>query len=137
MKRTGEIVFTVIGILLFGILIFGSATYLSADSGEIQQLFEEVLQEEGTNEVSAEDLSQTVESAATTMLIVSIVSVIFGLISIFLLVGNKKPKIAGVILLITAIGGTFLTMFFGSFGGVVYLVAGIMALVRKEKKMIG
>ncbi|MEF2292752.1 MULTISPECIES: DUF4064 domain-containing protein [Virgibacillus] len=137
MKRTGEIVFTVIGILLFGILLFGSATYLSADSGEIQQLFEEVLQEEGTNEVSAEDLSQTVESAATTMLIVSIVSVIFGLISIFLLVGNKKPKIAGVILLITAIGGTFLTMFFGSFGGVVYLVAGIMALVRKEKKMIG
>lgn len=137
MKRTGEIVFTVIGILLFGILIFGSATYLSADSGEIQQLFEEVLQEEGTNEVSAEDLSQTVESAATTMLIVSIVSVILGLISIFLLVGNKKPKIAGVILLITAIGGTFLTMFFGSFGGVVYLVAGIMALVRKEKKMIG
>lgn len=136
MKRTGEIVFTVIGILLFGILIFGSATYLSADSGEIQQLFEEVLQDEGTNEVSVEDLSQTFESAATTMLIVSIVSVILGLISIFLLVGNKKPKIAGVILLITAIGGTFLTMFFGIFGGVVYLVAGIMALVRKEKKMI-
>jgi Protein of unknown function (DUF4064) len=136
MKRTGEIIFTVIGMVIFGLMVLGMASFLFADNAAVEQLIEEVMQEEQETNLSAEEVTAALESGATTLLIVSIVGIVLGGISIFLLIGNKKPKIAAIILLITAVLGTVLTAFFGLFAGAAYLIAGIIALVRKEKQMI-
>lgn len=136
MKRTGEIIFTVIGMVIFGLMVLGTASFLFADNAAVEQLIEEVMQEEQETALSAQEVTTALESGATTLLIVSIVGIVLGGISIFLLIGNKKPKTAGIILLITAVLGTVLTAFFGLFAGAAYLIAGIIALVRKENQMI-
>ncbi|MBU5265547.1 DUF4064 domain-containing protein [Virgibacillus proomii] len=136
MKRTGEIIFTVIGMVIFGLMVLGAASFLFADNATVEQLIEEVMQKTPETDLSAEEVTAALESGATTLLIVSIVGIVLGGISIFLLIGNKNPKIAGIILLITAVLGTVLTAFYGLFAGAAYLIAGIIALVRKEKQMV-
>ena len=137
MKRTGENnLYGYWRMVIFGLMVLGAASFLFADNATVEQLIEEVMQKTPETDLSAEEVTAALESGATTLLIVSIVGIVLGGISIFLLIGNKNPKIAGIILLITAVLGTVLTAFYGLFAGAAYLIAGIIALVRKEKQMV-
>ncbi|MYL51645.1 DUF4064 domain-containing protein [Halobacillus litoralis] len=141
MKRTVEIVLTIIGIVLFGLPVLLSGVLLnSADNPQIQQEIENFMnspeiQMEG--EMSSTDMTQMFEmmgSFAMFVLIASLIAIGLGILAAVFLKGNKKPKAAGIILIISAIIFTFATVFMGLFGGVAYLIAGIVALVRKPKK---
>src|SRR5690625_4901880 len=99
----------------------------------------EVLQShtlERSNVQLAEEFLALVDEIGTSGWIVlsgSILAILLGLVAIFLLRQNKHPKAAGIILLATAVISTFMTFFLGFIGGIIYVITGIMALVRKPK----
>lgn len=140
MKRTVEIVLTIIGIVLFGLPVLLSGIMLNAkDNPQIREEMESFInspevQMEG--EITSSDLGQMMDmmgSFAMFILIASLIAIGLGILAVIFLKGNKKPKAAGIILIITAVIMTFATVFIGLFGGVAYLIAGIVALVRKPK----
>jgi ABC-type phosphate transport system permease subunit len=140
MKRTVEMVFTIIGIVLFGLPVLLSGIMLNAkDNPQIREDLESFMnspevQMEG--EITSSDLGQMMDmmgSFAMFIMIASLIAIGLGILAAVFLKGNKKPKAAGIILIITAVIMTFATVFMGLFGGVSYLIAGIVALVRKPK----
>src|SRR5699024_12488963 len=64
-------------------------------------------------------------------LIVLLVSTILGIIAMYFFIGNKKPVAASVVVIIAAIIVTIGTALAGVVPGVLYLIAGIMGLVRR------
>lgn len=140
MKRTVEIVLTIIGIVLFGLPVLLSGLLLgSQNDPQVRQELENFMnspemQMEG--EASNLDVGQIMDaigSFAVFVLIAALIAMALGILAAIFLKGDKKPKAAGIILIITAIVMTFATVFIGIFGGVAYLIAGIVALVRKKK----
>lgn len=141
MKRTVEIVLTVIGMLLFIIPIFAGFTFqMVKDNPQIRQQVENAVREaENSQNIEAMpmDVNQLFNVLGTftmVILIAGILAIGLGILAIVFLKGNKKPKAAGIILIISAIVMTFATFALGLFGGAAYLVAGIVALVRKSTK---
>ncbi|WP_181350353.1 DUF4064 domain-containing protein [Thalassobacillus sp. CUG 92003] len=141
MKRTAEMIFTWIGILLFAAIIGLSIFVLNVKDNpelreEIQQGMEQGVPEgaEGSEaNINVDQFIDMIGSGATFFLVVSIIAVVLGILSWVFLKGNKKPKAAGIILIITAVVGTIATAFLGFLAGAAYLIAGITALVRKSK----
>ncbi|SEI08090.1 Protein of unknown function [Halobacillus karajensis] len=140
MKRTVEIVLTIIGMVLFGLPVLVSSILLNTkDNPQVKQELENFMnspemQMEGQE--SMPEISQMIDamgSFAMFVLIAALIAIGLGILSALFLKGNKKPKAAGIILIVTAIIFTFATVFIGVFGGAVYLIAGIVALVRKPK----
>ena len=63
--------------------------------------------------------------------IISLLALIAGIVALLFFKGDKKPKAAGIILIITSVIlalGTFMMAFLAA---LCYLIAGIMGLVRK------
>ncbi|MFD1038922.1 DUF4064 domain-containing protein [Virgibacillus byunsanensis] len=138
MKRTVEIIFTVIGIIMFGILLVGSTAFLNAQGdSELEEAIRTVIDQQETGEipetVNVAQIIDFINGASLYLLIVTGVCAALGILAILFLVGNKKPKAAGIILIVTAVIGTLATVFMGIFGGIAYLVAGIVSLARKPK----
>src|SRR5690606_28381840 len=59
-----------------------------------------------------------------------------GIVAIFLLKGNKKPVAAGIILFATAVLTTVVTAGSTLIPGLFYVIAGILALVRKAPQTV-
>ncbi|MFP3887592.1 DUF4064 domain-containing protein [Priestia filamentosa] len=137
MSRVVEIVFSVIGIVLFLIVSVGSGFVLalSQDNQDVQDGFQQAIDKSNITNISASEMASAVNDGALYLLIVTLICAILGIVSIIYLKGNKKPKLAGGILIVTAILGTVATFVLGIFGGIAYLIAGIIALVRKSKKV--
>ncbi|CDQ21478.1 DUF4064 domain-containing protein [Halobacillus karajensis] len=140
MKRTVEIVLTIIGMVLFGLPVLVSSILLNTkDNPQVKQELENFMnspemQMEGQE--SMPEISQMIDAMGSFgmfVLIAALIAIGLGILSALFLKGNKKPKAAGIILIVTAIIFTFATVFIGVFGGAVYLIAGIVALVRKPK----
>lgn len=140
MKRTAEIVLGIIGALIYGFfgLIGGAMIWLQNNEDLLQQSLEEAPQQGG--EISAAEFNELMELMGTSgmvWLISSIVAIILGIIALVFLKGNKKPTAAGIIFIATAVIGFFVFGFiFGFMSGIFYLIAGIMCLARKPKKVI-
>ncbi|KAB2495231.1 DUF4064 domain-containing protein [Priestia endophytica] len=137
MSRVVEIVFSVIGIVLFLVVSLGSGFVLALpqDNQDVINGFQQALDESNITNISASEMASTINDGALYILIVTLICAILGIVSIIYLKGNKKPKLAGGILIVTAILGTVATFILGIFGGIAYLIAGIIALVRKSKKV--
>lgn len=137
MSRVVEIVFSVIGIVLFLIVSVGSSFVLALpqDNQDVQDGFQQAIDKSNITNISASEMASAVNDGALYLLIVTLICTILGIVSIIYLKGNKKPKLAGGILIVTAILGTVATFVLGIFGGIAYLIAGIIALVRKSKKV--
>ncbi|CAG9621111.1 DUF4064 domain-containing protein [Sutcliffiella rhizosphaerae] len=144
MKRTTEIVLSVIAVVLSGLtaiigLMFNS---MMADD-EFRQMMESdefrqsMEQELGSNpNLEAADLD-TINSifalVGPSLLIVGILSLVLGIIGIIAIKGNKKPILAGVMLILAALVIGIGTIGFGLIPAILYLIAGIMSLVRKPQ----
>ncbi|SFE17191.1 Protein of unknown function [Lentibacillus persicus] len=134
MSRTGEIVLTVIGALVYAffgamgaimVWFFNNEAIWNEASQEIQQQQPELAQ--GDMEAAL----GIFQGGGWFLIILSVIGVILGILSIVFLKGNKKPKAAGIILIVTAAVSTLATLGGLIFGGVFYLIAGIMCLARK------
>lgn len=140
MKRTAEIVLGIIGALIYGFfgIIGASMVWLQNNEALLQQSLEEAPQQGG--EISAEEFNEFIEamgSSGMVMLVSSIVAIILGIIALIFLKGNKRPTAAGIIFIVTAVIGFFAFGFIiGFLSGLFYIIAGIMCLARKPKKVI-
>ncbi|MFC3039319.1 DUF4064 domain-containing protein [Virgibacillus xinjiangensis] len=139
MKRTGEVILGIIGMLVytFFAIVGGFMVWMGNNRSLFQQLPEE-LSQQGV-EISEAELNSIVETmgnSGTLFLITSLAAIILGIVSLVLLRGNKKPKASGIILIVTAVISSIIMTIVGFAGGLFYLIAGIMALVRKPKPAI-
>lgn len=67
------------------------------------------------------------------MIAIAVIVVVTGLLAIRMLKENRRPKPAGILLLVVGGLTSFLQMGFALFGSLLYVIAGIMALVKKPK----
>ncbi|WP_101846777.1 DUF4064 domain-containing protein [Halobacillus sp. Marseille-P3879] len=139
MKRTIEIVFTVIGAVFFGLAAAIGAFFVNmGDNPQARAEIESILSQDpdvDTDQISVDQIMDGMAAGAWTVLIAAILAIVLGILCIVFLKGNKKPKAAGIILIITAVLMTFGTFGVGLFGGIAYLIGGIVALVRKPKHL--
>ena len=136
MKRTGEFVLTIIGACFFVFLtLFGFMFVGLGDNNEFTQEMESIAAEDPTLEgVDMGIITDMVTSGGWYFIIVSILALILGVVSLFLLKGNKHPKAAGILLIVVAVLTTLATFLISIIASILYLIAGILCLVRKEKE---
>ncbi|WP_018932051.1 DUF4064 domain-containing protein [Gracilibacillus lacisalsi] len=138
MKRTVEVVLSIIGAFVYGLgaLFGGLFRMLDGDN----ELVREMLQEDPT--VTQSDIDDMmpfldmIGSIGTVMIVGAIISIVAGIVAMFFFKGNSRPKTASIILLV--VGGVTTIITFGGaiFAGIFYIIAGIMGLVRKPKQEI-
>jgi len=131
MKRTVEIVLGVIGIVGYGLLAALGGFMLFLQNNE--DLLQEVVEQ--SPEMGLDDLNTVMEGMGAggwALLITSILAIILSLVAIFLIKGNKQPKIAGSIFIVISILGAIVTVGFGIIPGIFLVISGIMCLVRKQ-----
>ncbi|CEI83307.1 hypothetical protein J18TS1_41590 [Oceanobacillus oncorhynchi subsp. incaldanensis] len=131
MKRTVEIVLGVIGMVGYGLVAALGGFMLFLQNNE--DLLQEVVEQ--NPEMDLNDLNTVMEGMGAggwALLITSILAIILSLAAIFLIKGNKQPKIAGSIFIVISILGSIVTVGFGIIPGIFLLISGIMCLVRKQ-----
>jgi len=127
LKRTGEIILSSVGAFLnlLGVLGFGLFTTFS----QTDFFMYSVLEGYGTPEEVF--IVNIIAGFGWFWAILSLLAMVAGIVAIFFYKGNKRPKAASIMLLITSV-----ILVFGTFGMaflafLCYLIAGIMGLVRK------
>ncbi|RCW73093.1 DUF4064 domain-containing protein [Saliterribacillus persicus] len=137
MKRTAEVVLSIIGALVYGFLaIIGGAMVWLQNNRDV---LEETVSDPEMNQENMLDIDMMMETMGTggwLFLITAIIAIVIGIVSMVLFKGNKSPKLAGILLLVVGVISTIATAGAGIFGGVFYVIAGIMGLVRKPKNEI-
>ncbi|TFJ91870.1 DUF4064 domain-containing protein [Lentibacillus salicampi] len=138
MSRTGEIVLTVIGAIIYGLSAIGGAfmVWLFNNEAVQNEAMGDINQQEG---VGAEDMEAAfgfLQGGGWFLVALSVIGLILGIVCIVFLKGDKKPKAAGIILIVTSV--LFAIITFGAliFSGIFYLIAGIMCLARKPPQVI-
>jgi len=130
MKRTVEIILGVIGIITYGLItaLGGFMLFLQNSEEFLQEINN---QDPGMGLSDFETMIDVLGAGGWLFIITSILAAILGVIAIFLVKGNKKPKTAGAIFIIVCFLGAFVTVGLGIIPGIFYLFAGIMCFVRK------
>lgn len=133
-NRTGEIVLTLFGVAasIIGVISVIGLSRIFTNQEFINE-FKLEMQAEGIGSEDMELVFGFFSSAGTFLLVVAIISLIVGIIATILLIGDKKPKAAGILLIITSVIVLLASLFSGFFAFLFYLIAGIMAVVRKPK----
>ncbi|RIW38412.1 DUF4064 domain-containing protein [Bacillus salacetis] len=135
-KRTGEIVMGIIGVVLsalFAIMGF----FLNANSEEIRNSIQQEFSNDPT--LTAEDTNyilDMMDSMGPFLIGLGLLSSILGLIAVLLIKGNKKPIISGILFILAALIVGLGTVGIGFLPGILFLIAGIMAFVRKSKEPV-
>lgn len=137
MKRTAEIVLGIIGALGYAFMAAIGGFMLWMQNN--RDLIETELTT-GTGDPSTDFSMEEFETAMDMLgaggwivLLSAIAAIVLGIVAMVLLKGNKKPVIAGIIFLATAIIISITTTGLGVIAGIFYLIAGIMCLVRKPQ----
>ncbi|MGE6752705.1 DUF4064 domain-containing protein [Rossellomorea sp. NPDC071047] len=140
-KRTGEVVMGVIGIILSALFsIIGIVVNMGMSDPEVMSQLEEGMESDPNMqnaEMTAGDLSSFInaaESAGSYLVILGIIASILGIIAVLTIVKNKKPVLSGIMFIIASLVIGIGTIGFGFIPGLLFLIAGIMAFVRKPKK---
>ncbi|WP_282137778.1 DUF4064 domain-containing protein [Rossellomorea aquimaris] len=140
-KRTGEVVMGVIGIILSALFsIIGIVLNMGMSNPEVMSQLEEGMESDPNiqnAEMTAGDISSIINAAESTgsyLVILGIIASILGIIAVLTIVKNKKPVLSGIMFIIAALVIGLGTIGFGFVPGLLFLIAGIMALVRKPKK---
>lgn len=137
MKRTVEIILTIIGGLigLFMTLIGGVILWMKSNPDEVRHMFSDMPEFQQTG-IDVDEVIHSINQVGASILILALLTVIAGIVAIILLKGNKQPMAAGIILIASAIIAIIFTQGFMTIGGIFYVIAGILALVRKPKEPI-
>lgn len=137
MKRTGEFVLGIIGIIIYGFFTLLGALMVWAQNNQdtIKNMLEEMAKDDPEDALSAEDLNDTLEAIAEgggwVVFSAALITMVVGIVALVFLKGNKRPKPAGIMLIAVAVISYFVLGGIALFGAVLYIIAGIMALVRK------
>lgn len=134
MNRTLEKSFTIIGIVLFVFLLIGSFMFYEStkNNNDTFKLVQDFIEEENIKDIAPEQVIDLISNGSLYIVVLSVLSILAGVISLFLLKNNTRS--AGILLITTSILFSILTIFLGIFGGIAYLIAGIV-IVSKEKKV--
>ncbi|MEF3327549.1 DUF4064 domain-containing protein [Oceanobacillus oncorhynchi] len=132
MKHQAETVLTAIGILLFGILFAGSILLYGNVEGSPKtlELVQSFMEDENIVEFSEQQIITYIGYLFIYLAVISFTWIILGSAAIYLLKKETRGKSAGVLLIGIAILGTLSTIGLGIFGGMIYLIAGIMVITR-------
>lgn len=138
MKRTGEIILTVIGLIINGLMALGLAFFIPVlQSEKFKQELENQMQgDPAAEQVDPNQIMDWMSNAGWTIVIATAIGFVLGLIAIFCLKGNKKPKVGGILLILGAVISGLVSFGAAFFPAILYLVGGIMALARKPKKLL-
>ncbi|PKH12053.1 MULTISPECIES: DUF4064 domain-containing protein [Planomicrobium] len=136
MKRTAEIVLGIIGALGYAFMAAIGGFMLWMQNN--RELMEETMTGTGdpTTDLTMDEFDAMIDlmgAGGWVLLASAIGAIVLGIIAMVLLKGNRKPVIAGIIFIATAVIVSFVTTGVGVIAGIFYLVAGIMCLVRKPK----
>ncbi|MEG9298539.1 DUF4064 domain-containing protein [Mangrovibacillus sp. Mu-81] len=134
-KRTGEVVMGIIGIVLSALFsIIGIATNMSLGDPAIMDEMQQMMESDPA--MTTQDTSFILGMAETMgwyLIVIGIIASIFGLIAVLTIVKNRKPVLSGIMFIIAALVIGVGTIGFGFIPGLLFLIAGIMAFVRKPK----
>ncbi|MBO1004923.1 DUF4064 domain-containing protein [Pseudogracilibacillus auburnensis] len=133
MKRTGEFILGMAGIILSALMtLFGFFFLWISNSEEVRSIVISEFQNDPNLNISDIDLILGFFPVAGWLVIIAaLTGVIFGLIGVISVKGNKKPKLAGAMFIIGAILQGLISVGFGFLPALIFLIAGIMCLVRK------
>ncbi|MBW8348646.1 DUF4064 domain-containing protein [Bacillus sp. IITD106] len=134
MKRTGEIVLGVIGMILSALIaLMGMLFMFAGKSEDVKPLLEESLNDPTINQegIDANMILDMMSTAGSALIIAAILGVILGIVALIAIKGNKKPKLAGLMFIIGAVLVGVITIGFGFLPALLYLIAGIMCFARK------
>ncbi|MFP3842336.1 DUF4064 domain-containing protein [Bacillus safensis] len=134
MNRTLEKSFTITGIVLFVFLLIGSFMFYEGtkNNNDTFKLVQDFIEEENIKDIAPEQVIDLISNGSLYIVVLSVLSILAGVISLFLL--KKNTRSAGILLITTSILFSILTIFLGILGGIAYLIAGIV-IVSKEKKV--
>ncbi|WP_175637174.1 DUF4064 domain-containing protein [Oceanobacillus sojae] len=141
--RTGEvkynisIIFIIIAILSFGLLAMNSYSMLGdLDSDEgFREEVEDRLQSTGDElgGVTQEEQIEIFSNSVIFVIIVAIVSILLGIAAAVFLGKRIRVKLIGILLIILGVLSTILTLGLGVIGGIGYLIAGVITVVKHRK----
>ncbi|MEI5907753.1 DUF4064 domain-containing protein [Bacillus spongiae] len=140
MKRTAEIILSVIGVIISALLslFVGGFTALFSNDKVRREMEAELA---ANPDFAASDIVVVMDfiDLATNVgwfaVAGGVIGIVLGAVAIFSLKGNKNPKLAGILLIIAAVlVGVMAFFFFGWIPALFFLIAGIVSLVRKSRK---
>ncbi|MFS0863586.1 DUF4064 domain-containing protein [Fredinandcohnia sp. 179-A 10B2 NHS] len=136
MKRTGEIVLTIIGACLFAFITLFGFIFLGLGGNDefATEMENAAATDPALTGVDMGMITDMVVAGGWYFIIVGLLSIVLGIVSLVLLKGNKRPKAAGIILIIVAVLSTLATFLLSIIASILYLIAGILCLVRKQKE---
>lgn len=126
MKRTGEIGLSIIGAASSLIMIVIGIVFLYRKDNEDYLNY---LYANWTESEVAASLDQ-MNQAGTMWVLPGIIGCVVGMITMIWLKGNGSPKLAGWTLILVSVAVCIISVF-GFIPAMFYVIAGIMALVRK------
>lgn len=138
MKRTAELTLTIIGLVLsLASVAFTGFITIFFNSDFSRQNFEEGYNEgaiemgEPVNPGEADFILNIMLTFGWIIIAVFIIAIITSAISTYFYIGNKKPKAASIIMIITGVVVGLGTALTGFIPALLFLIAGIVGLVRK------
>jgi len=134
MKHQAEMILTAIGILLFGVLFAGSILLYGNVEGspETLELVQSFMEDENIVEFSEQQIITYIGYLFIYLAVISFTWIILGAAAIYVLKKETSGKSTGILLIGIAILGTLSTIGLGIFSGIIYLIAGIMAISRSR-----
>lgn len=127
-KRTAEFVLGIIGVafnalgaILVGVFIGATGDFIAEDIRNDPEFTAE----------EADIVSNLFGGIGWYYVIISAIAAILGVVALVLLRRNSSSTVSGVIFIVTAVLSALLTIFVAAVPAILYLVAGILAIVRK------
>ncbi|MGP7817279.1 DUF4064 domain-containing protein [Niallia sp. 01092] len=135
MKRTGEIVLGVIGVILSAFfVILGVFKLILQYNESTQSKIRSSLQDSGISGADLNSFMHSMTSGGWLISIAALLVFILGIVAIASVKKNKNPKKAGILFILSALIIGISTLGGGFLPAILYLIAGIMSLVRKPKE---
>lgn len=135
MKRTGEMTLGIIGIILSALLsLLGAFFAWAGNSDELKLFLKEEMVNDPALSANPADVSAVLGGMSTfgwAVIVAAVLGIVFGIIASVAIKGNKNPKLAGWMFIIGAVLTGAVSVGFGFLPALLYLIAGLMALVRK------
>jgi len=136
LKRTGEMVLGVIGIVVYAFfgLLGALIIWIQNNQDTLRDLMETIAQEDPENAMTPEELNEAfaaIGNSGWLILSTALILVAVGIVALVFLKGDKRPKPAGIMLIVA---GLISVPFLGQIafiGALPFFIAGIMCLVRK------
>lgn len=137
MSRTAEMLITLLGIMVYSFfsIIAGATVWMNKNPDKVADMLADLNNEE--MDLTKDEflfMLEDIGGSGWYVLIGTILAILAGVLAIYFLRGNKNNIIAGVLLILSAIIATFMSFFLAWPAALIYLLAGIMALVRRPKQ---